>query len=46
MEMMKTCCSEVNLESLSIFNFLNEIFISYFIYIFGKKNDIKQRKTK
>ena len=39
MEMMKTCCSEVNLnlESLSNYNFLNEIFCSYFIYNFGKK---------
>ena len=39
MKMMKTCCSEVNsnLESLSNYNFLNEIFFSYFIYNFGKK---------
>ena len=49
MEMMKTCCSEVNLnlESLSIYNFLNEIFCSYFIYHFGKnwyKNKEKQNK--
>ena len=38
MEMMKTYCFEVNLnlESLSNCNFLNEIFFSYFIYNFGK----------
>ena len=47
MEMMKTCCSEVNLnlESLSNCNFLNEIF---FIYNFSKKkwykNKEKQKK--
>ena len=39
MELMKTCCSEVNLnlDSLSNCNFLYEIFFSYFIYNFGKK---------
>ena len=39
MEMIKTCCSEVNLnlESLSNYNFLNEIFFSYFIDNFGEK---------
>ena len=39
MEIMKTCCSEVNLnlESLSNYNFLNEIFFYYFIYNFGQK---------
>ena len=39
MEMMKTCCSEVNLdlESLSNCSFLNEIFFSYFLFNFGKK---------
>ena len=39
MEIMKTYCFEVNfnLESLSICNFLNLIFFSYFIYNFGKK---------
>ena len=47
MEMMKTCCSEVklNLESLSNYNFLNEIFFSYFIYNFGQKL-IKTKKNK
>ena len=50
MEIMKTCCSEVNLnlESLSNYNFLNEMFFfSYFIYNFGKnwyKNKEKQKK--
>ena len=35
MEMMKTCCSEVNLnlESLSNCNFLNEIFFNIFFYL-------------
>ena len=38
MEMMKTYCFEanLNLESLSNCNFLNKIFVSYFIYNFGK----------
>ena len=39
MEIMKTYCFEVNLnlESLSNWNFLNEIFLFYFIYNFGEK---------
>ena len=39
MEMMKTCCSEVNLnlESHSNCNFLNILICCYFIYNFGKK---------
>ena len=42
MEMMKICCSEVNLilESLSKCNFLNELFFSYFISKKNKKIDI------
>ena len=46
MEIMKTCCSEVdlNFESLSNCNFLNEIFFSYFIYNYGKKFIYKNKE--
>ena len=48
MEMMKTCCSEVNLnlESLSNCNFLNEIFFFVFFFYFGKKIEIKTKRNK
>ena len=44
--MMKTWCSEVNLnlESLFSYNFLNEIFVSYFIYNFGQKIWYKKQR--
>ena len=44
MEMMKTCCSEVNLNLESLSNCKFFIFISYFIYNFGQKF-IKKTKT-
>ena len=46
MEMMKTCCSEVNLnlESLSKCNFLNEIFFLILFIIFVKKNWYKNKE--
>ena len=48
MEMMKTCCSEVdlNVEILPNRNSWMIFFSSYFIYNFEEKKKIKQRKTK
>ena len=48
MEMTKTCCSEVNLnlESLSNCNFLNDFFFFLILFIILAKIDIKTKKNK